>query len=756
MIYTSATRALWAKPSRRYVSAENVFFSRWWNQQSIEVQTKVQEMVASGRFQFVGGGWVQNDEAVTHYTAIIDQMTLGLRFLNDTFGPDCGVPSVAWQADPFGHSIAQAALFARMGFSSAMIGRVSWETKAKWQKARTMEFVWETDSSQQGKCLLCSTVKLSPNTLVDYAKSQAKVYTNDTVAVMSGCDMCFMEAHKRFNRQEEEVISASVASLLNLAASDAEDSARQLHFCHLLNQSECSYTETQREFSVIVYNPASVRVSPYVRLPLGSSDRSGISVIGPDGARLQNQVLPLASHGHGIPESLSHARTSLVFRANIEPLGATLYNVNYDTPDQAPTPEPYFVLPDFRSSFIENERYRVELDPRTGLISAVILKGKGLAVQLRQALAAYLIEERALPYQQRPGHYVFTGYSDAHEIRTPPNVSFVNGPLVQEIHQTFTNYVSQVITLHRDSPFIEFTWTVGPLTQLMQDMGGGNLSGCDVISKFESNLESDGFYTDSNGWKNIHRKLIFQDGNLPIPGNYHPVVSWIYIEDRAKNLQMMILPDRSQGGTSMRNGHLELMLHRRHSTNDYLGLPETIEEDGVDGEGVVARGTHRLFLGTPSEGRDLMRLQALQLVYRPVILVSPGEWVPKKETFSALRTPLPSTVHVLTLERLGGLQVLLRLEHLAVTENTVEVNITRLLAGYRLEDVKAVTLGANQYLPGPTCHQWPTPGAHYAHGRVPDLKISTPQTHISTQTGDTVVKLSPREIASFLALLVPE
>lgn len=68
---------------------------------------------SSGHYQFVGGGWTQNDEAVTHYTAIVDQMTLGLRFLNDTFG-ECGHPSAAWQADPFGHTRAQANLFTQV------------------------------------------------------------------------------------------------------------------------------------------------------------------------------------------------------------------------------------------------------------------------------------------------------------------------------------------------------------------------------------------------------------------------------------------------------------------------------------------------------------------------------------------------------------------------------------------------------------------------------------------------------------------
>lgn len=67
-----------------------------------------------GRLEFILGGWCMNDEASTHYTAIIDQHTLGFRFLKQNFG-ECGRPKIGWQIDPFGHSREQASLFAQVG-----------------------------------------------------------------------------------------------------------------------------------------------------------------------------------------------------------------------------------------------------------------------------------------------------------------------------------------------------------------------------------------------------------------------------------------------------------------------------------------------------------------------------------------------------------------------------------------------------------------------------------------------------------------
>ncbi|XP_069914917.1 lysosomal alpha-mannosidase isoform X3 [Oryctolagus cuniculus] len=147
-ILDSVISALRAEPSRRFVYVEMAFFSRWWHQQTNATQQAVRELVRQGRLEFANGGWVMNDEAATHYGAIVDQMTLGLRFLQDTFGDD-GRPRVAWHIDPFGHSREQASLFAQMGFDGIFLGRVDYQDKEMRKKKREMEMVWRASTSLQ-------------------------------------------------------------------------------------------------------------------------------------------------------------------------------------------------------------------------------------------------------------------------------------------------------------------------------------------------------------------------------------------------------------------------------------------------------------------------------------------------------------------------------------------------------------------------------------------------------------------------------
>jgi hypothetical protein len=57
------------------------------------------------------------DEIASHYAADINQMTLGLQWLEKEFGAQ-HLPHTAWHIDPQGHMGSTAALFARALFSS--------------------------------------------------------------------------------------------------------------------------------------------------------------------------------------------------------------------------------------------------------------------------------------------------------------------------------------------------------------------------------------------------------------------------------------------------------------------------------------------------------------------------------------------------------------------------------------------------------------------------------------------------------------
>jgi lysosomal alpha-mannosidase len=131
---------------RRFIYVESEFFHQWWAKQNTDKQRQVRRLVEQGRLEFIGGGWTMNDEAAAHYISIIDQMTLGHRFLRRTFGR-CAMPRVAWQIDPFGHSREQASLFAQMDFDGLFFGRLDWQEKIAREKNLSMEALWVTSSS---------------------------------------------------------------------------------------------------------------------------------------------------------------------------------------------------------------------------------------------------------------------------------------------------------------------------------------------------------------------------------------------------------------------------------------------------------------------------------------------------------------------------------------------------------------------------------------------------------------------------------
>ena len=81
----------------------------------------LRRLLASKQLEFVGGGWVQHDEALVTPYAAIAQMSEGLRWLRATFN---ATVETGYQIDPFGHSSLTPVLFRAVGFKQAGMSAV--------------------------------------------------------------------------------------------------------------------------------------------------------------------------------------------------------------------------------------------------------------------------------------------------------------------------------------------------------------------------------------------------------------------------------------------------------------------------------------------------------------------------------------------------------------------------------------------------------------------------------------------------------
>lgn len=142
-----------AYPKMKFMYAEMSFFSMWWNQIDQYKKNKVKKLIENGQFEIITGGWVMNDEANTHYFAMIDQLIEGNQWLNGTLGFK---PESGWAIDPFGHTPTMAYILKRMNFKNMLIQRVHYAVKKVLAKEKQLEFMWRQNWDQEGTTdILC-------------------------------------------------------------------------------------------------------------------------------------------------------------------------------------------------------------------------------------------------------------------------------------------------------------------------------------------------------------------------------------------------------------------------------------------------------------------------------------------------------------------------------------------------------------------------------------------------------------------------
>ena len=323
---------------------------------------------------------------------------------------------------------------------------------------------------------------------------------------------------------------------------------------------------------------------------------------------------------------------------------------------------------------------------------------------------------------QNSGAYIFRPSTPEQQIHVlqPSKVQFRDVALGTEVHVEYEgSWVRTTTRVLAGRPYIEVEYEVGPIPI---DDGRGK----ELVTRFHTSIENGGeFFTDSNGREFLKRKRNYRptwDLNVfePVAGNYYPVNSAIYIEDEAKRALTVVI-DRSQGGSSLEDGTVELMVQRRILVDDSRGVHEPLNETvgGItpyppygsgerEGQGVVIRGKHRILVGDQG-GAKLARSAMDEMFAEPLIFVSS---VPSKHSvpfrvanISAIQNELPPNVMLITLSLLYDTPArtfLIRLGHQysigedELLSQPVEVDLGSLLSRYKVVSVVEKALTGNQ------------------------------------------------------------
>ncbi|CAG9760144.1 unnamed protein product [Ceutorhynchus assimilis] len=464
----------------------------------------------------------------------------------------------------------------------------------------------------------------------------------------------------------------------------------ELKTCPLLNVSQCTTTTTNDGFVVTIYNPLSRPVDKVVRLPV---KEDSYSVNDLQGTEYKTQIIPIPDFIKNIPGRSSQAKNELIFIARgIPALGWKSYRVMV----YRKTNKNIIVSKKGNKHSVKNTAFII--DPNTGLINSLTIKN--VSIDLSQNFFYYngFVGDNSKFENRSSGAYIFRPDGPLQKI-TNKKVDYkvYEGELVAEIHQTFNEYISQIIRVNAIDDYVEFDWIIGPLPH-------SDRNGIEVVTKYQSDLKSNSvFYTDSNGKQMLKRVRNFRPSwkvNLsePVAGNYYPVTTQISIKDTENGLAVLV--DRAQGGTSLKDGEIELMLHRNCLHDDSFGVGEALNETAF-GRGLVVRGSHYITVGNNGLAALTKDIVQRRLLDTWTFVVPVDEKVKYNMEFAGLKRPLPKSVQILTLEPWTGFDFLLRLEHVfekSDQSQPVVVALADLFTSFEIISAQETTLGGNQWL----------------------------------------------------------
>lgn len=443
--------------------------------------------------------------------------------------------------------------------------------------------------------------------------------------------------------------------------------------CRDINVTICNSTRLYANETITVYNSNSHPLNTVLRIPFYSLSATVWSF---DGKPINTQINKAFYNGAQLKKSFS-APYELLIPANIPALGFTTFFLSNQTAikmveyarHRSVQTENKKELEEVKTTIMRNEYIELTFDG-SGQLTSLKNRKTEKTIAFKQEFLVYKGMGFSNYKNQSSGAYIFRpNGTQAEKISNVTTAQYIEGSLVNEARQIIAPWISQVIRLYRGKNLVEFEWTIGPIPKEIK-----NPITKEIITRYTADINSAGvFYTDSNGRQMMtrtrnHYPSFSYINTEPIAGNYYPVNSRIYIRDSLN--QLTVLTDRSHGGTSLNDGQIELMLHRRLFYDDNFGVGEALDELGDTGQGLVVRGRHWIIMESPENSSKLHRPLAFELYNSPLITFAERKMAPWDygrafiAEYSALNRPLPLAINVLTMEMLAPKRIIIRFEHI--------------------------------------------------------------------------------------------
>ncbi|KAL1316028.1 alpha-mannosidase-like [Arachis hypogaea] len=566
----------------------------------------------------------------------------------------------------------------------------------------------------------------------------------------------------------EAVISSSLANLASKNPGVHHSTpASVFSQCQLLNISYCPPTSDNnlqgKSLVLVVYNPLGWNRSDIIRIPVNDAN---LVVEDSFGNKVETQYVEVDNVTRNLRELYVKAYLGfspkqapkywLLFQVSVPPLGWTTYFISRALgkgKGRNGFVSSHSIIQKNKTIELGPGNLKMSFSSKSGKLERMYNSRTGVDIPIQQSYLWYGSSDES---DQASGAYIFRPNGSSPSI-VSRSVSYkvVQGPLVHEVHQNISSWIYQVTRLYIDKEHAEVEYTIGPIPT-------DDEVGKEVITQMTSNMVTNKeFYTDSNGRDFLKRVRGYREDwplevNQPVAGNYYPLNLGIYIKD--KKSEFSVLVDRATGGASIRDGEVELMLHRRMLTEDGRGVGESLDEQVcIDDkcQGLTVRGNYYMGIHKLGDGSRWRRSTG-QEVYSPLLLAftheNIGNWKSSYLSKGTLMDPnysLPPNVALITLEELDDGSVLLRLAHLyeqgedAHYSSLAKVKLKRMFASKKIKELKEVSLSANQEKSNMKKKTWKVEGDK-GQQPPPPLKGGP------VNSFHLLVELGPMEIRTFL------